>query len=177
MNNRSKPWWILGLFLPIVGFILFFIWNKKNHQNAVSVLIGSFIGLIIVLFSLIVILSPSKDISNSRSVDEWINDVETSSESVVTVFGASYCSHCQEYKPVITALANKYKFNLYFYEVDLLEESEYKKLLHTYEISDFEGSVTFTFIMKNKEYVAYTEGYAGEQVIIDFLKSNGIIEN
>ena len=114
-----------------------------------------------------------------RNVDDWYNDIMNKKE-VLTVYGASYCSHCQEYYPVISKIANKYNINLYFFEVDTLnkENSEaYDKLMNSFEISDYDGSVPFTYIMRDGQYVTSTTGFANRDLTMNFLKENKVIEN
>lgn len=142
--------------------------------------IGLIIGIVLIVLSIVVISFNGKIPDYKiKSVDDWYNDIESGKE-VLTVFGASYCSHCQEYYPIISKLANKYKVNLYFFEIDNLEKenkSAYDKLMNSYEIKDFSGSVPFTFIMKNKNYINYTSGFVSRDFTIDFLKQNSLIKN
>ena len=175
MKNKTRPWWILGLFLPVVGIILYFVWKKNKKYDAKNVLTGSIIGIVIALFGLLIYLSPSSDLEK-HTVADWYEDVKANKE-VVTVIGASYCSHCQEYKPVITALAKKYNFKLYFFEVDQLSKKEQAVLMYTYELTDYKDEVPFTFIVKNDEYTTSTGGFVSEENTLNFLKENGIIKN
>lgn len=142
--------------------------------------IGLIIGVVIIVLGIVVISMNSK-IPNykEKSVDDWYNDIMNKKE-VLTVYGASYCSHCQEYYPVISKIANKYNINLYFFEVDTLnkENSEaYDKLMNSFEISDYDGSVPFTYIMRDGQYVTSTTGFANRDLTMNFLKENKVIEN
>ena len=75
--------------------------NKKYY--------GMIIGISIIVLGFIIIALNGKTVDyKSRSVDDWYNDVMNKKE-VLTIYGASYCSHCQEYYPVISKLASKYK--------------------------------------------------------------------
>ena len=142
--------------------------------------IGLIVGIIIVVLGVVVISLNSKMPDyKAKSVDEWYNDVINNKE-VLTIYGASYCSHCQEYYPVISKIANKYDINLYFFEVDELQKNDpaaYDKLMNSFEIKDYKGSVPFTFIMRDGKYVNSTTGFATRELSIEFLKENGIIKN
>ncbi len=58
------------------------------------------------------------------------NKIINSKEVVMTVFGRSNCSWCQDYKPVYNDIANKYKFKVYVFESDLYNDKEYKKVMN-----------------------------------------------
>ena len=142
--------------------------------------IGIIIGILIVVLGIVVISLNSK-VPNykERSIDDWYNDIINNKE-VITIYGASYCSHCHDYYPVISKLAVKYDLNLYFFEVDTLRESDpegYDKLMNSFDISEYDGSVPFTYIMRNGLYVTSTTGFANRDLTVKFLKENGVIKN
>ena len=146
---------------------------KKSHIILIVFLVVFLLGIVVISLN-----SQTPDYKN-RSVDDWYNDVMSGKE-VITVYGASYCSHCQDYYPVITKLAKKYDLNLYFFEVDTLSKEDpdaYDVLMNSFEITDYKESVPFTYIMKYKEYKAYTEGYLSREYTLNFLKDNGVIKD
>jgi thiol-disulfide isomerase/thioredoxin len=148
---------------------------KKN--NIIFVIIGLFV---IIVFGIVVISLNGKVINyKERSVDDWYNDI-TNNKEVLTVFGASYCSHCQEYYPVISKLASKYDINLYFFEIDTLQKQDsdaYSKLMNSFEISEFTGSVPFSFTIENNKIKNYRSGYMSRDDTISFLKEWSFIKN
>lgn len=46
-QEGSVGWGVLGFFVPIVGLILFLVWNDKDPQNARYAGIGALIGFIL----------------------------------------------------------------------------------------------------------------------------------
>lgn len=54
-NDKAGAWWLLGLFFPLIGIILFFVWKKETPKKAKSCLIGSIVsvGLSVILGILI----------------------------------------------------------------------------------------------------------------------------
>lgn len=142
--------------------------------------IGIIIGIIIVILGVIVIsLNSQMPDYKERTVEDWYNDIINNKE-VLTIYGASYCSHCQEYYPVISKLANKYNINLYFFEVDTIREKDkdaYDKLMNSFELSDYDGNVPYTYIMRDGNFVNSTVGFANRDLTVNFLTENGIIKN
>ena len=146
---------------------------KKEH-------VGIIIGIVLIIIGIVIIALNGRTIDyKNRSVDDWYRDI-SNGKTVITVYGASYCSHCHDYYPVIQKLATKYDLNLYFFEVDTLKSEDnasYDKLMNSFEVKDYTGSVPFTFIMSGGDYKAYTEGFVSRDYTVNFLKTNGIIKD
>ena len=168
-NKKEFPFWIIGLIIPIVGFILYFV--LKGNNKSKKLLVSSIVSLSVYSLILLAIINTVPE----RTVDEWYNDINSGKE-VITVIGLTTCSHCQEYKPVIQSLSKKYNFNLYFFEVDTLPEKEKDILFNTIELKDYDNHVPFTFIVRSKEYVTGVVGYNGRDSIKEFLKEYEIIK-
>ncbi len=180
LNNKGKKDFkkylsILGLIIPIIGFILYFIYRKNDKKLSLNILKFSIIGFCIYCIILLA-FSQKNNYVQEPIVDNWYKDVK-SGEQVVTIIGTTFCPHCQEYKPVITALAKKYKFKLYFFESDILSKEDLDKLVNTYDLVDFDDYVPFTFIIKNDKYVTGKAGFANKESSIDYLKEFGVIKN
>ena len=142
--------------------------------------IGIIVGLLIVVLGIVVIsLNSQTPNYKERSVDDWYNDIKANKE-VITIYGASYCSHCQEYYPVISKIANKYKLNVYFFEVDEIQKADneaYDKLMNSFELSNYTGSVPYTYIMRNGQLVNSDTGFVSRDYTMNFLKENGVIKD
>ena len=173
-KNISILWWLLGVILPPVGIILYFVNKKKDKLKSKELLMGSIVGLIIYLFAILIIFTRVPE--DNRTVNDWHSDVNKGGV-VVTVIGASYCSHCQEYKPIIRKLSKKYDFNMYFFESDILEQDKQDILYNSFELPEFNGYVPYTVIFKDGKPIASTTGFADKETTINFLKENGVIKN
>ena len=173
--KKNNYLWIVGLLLPLVGLILIFTVFRKNKDAKSNLLVGVIVGFCLSAFALLA-FSQRYSPYIVRSVDEWYKDV-SSGNTVVTVFGASYCSHCKEYKPVLFKIAKKYDLNLYYFQVDTMDQNDFNKLTTSFEIKDYTGSVPFTFVMKKGEYVGYDVGFQDEETTIEFFKNQGLIKN
>ena len=167
-NSFKFPLWIISLLLPPIGVVLYFI-KKKDKKESKSILTSFIIGFCIYSFILLGILNSTPE----KTVSEWYNDVQNN-ETIVTVIGLTTCSHCQELKPVITRLSKKYKFNLYFFEVDTLSTEESDILYNTLDLKDYDEHVPFIFIVKDKEYANGTVGYSTQASLETYLMDNDI---
>lgn len=177
MNKKEKkkfPLWIVGFLCPLAGIIFYFIFRKSKKKESDRILVASIIGFVIFLFVELVINSHN-NITKEVTVENWYNDV-TTGKQVVTVIGSTTCPHCQEYKPVITALANKNKFNLYFFEIDTLSEEDANTLTTTYELDEYDGHVPYTFIINNNAVVSHAIGFKDRSATIDYLKDTKVIK-
>jgi len=173
MKKLAILWWILGLICPPIGIILYFVFKKKDKEKSNNLIKGSILGLCVYSLFILYLGTHSSDYFN-RTVDEWYKDV-SSNNTVVTVIGASYCSHCQEYKPYITSLAKKKNINLYFYEIDTMKEADVNKLENSFDLAGYSGSVPFTVIFKDGKALATHEGFESNVMLYDFFKENGIV--
>lgn len=136
------------------------------------------VGLLVILFiSLSVIIGDIK-VKVSDNIEDWIKDTKKD-EYVVTVWGSSTCHNCANHKPVMEKLQKEYGFKLYWFELDVLNKQkpdDYRALVNEYNIEDYAGSVPFTFVMKNGEYLGNLLGAQGEERVIEFLKEKNVIE-
>lgn len=145
--------------------------EKGSKKPLIIVLIGLIAFFII---SLVLPGASTPKEAKESTLTDWLND--TASNTVVTVIASSTCPHCQEYRPVITQLSIDNNFKLYFFEIDQLSSDDQQKLVSTFELSDYEGAVPYTFIVKDGEVVATTTGYADENSTKSFLKKYGILK-
>ena len=86
------------------------------------------------------------------------------------------CSHCQDYKPKLKKVGYKYKIDIYYIDVDLLNDDELKMFKNTVS---FDGSTPITIFFKNgeeKTTATRIEGDVSEEKLINKLKTNGFIE-
>jgi len=71
-DTGSFGWAVLGFFFPIVGIVLFAIWNKTKPNDAKKSLIGAIVGFVVpiimffifVMFALLVVVRLPDEINN-----------------------------------------------------------------------------------------------------------------
>lgn len=174
MKKKEIFIWIISLIIPVIGIVLYFVFKNKDKKLKSSAVKGCIVGFSIYSIFILYIATHGTNYIN-RNIDEWYEDVN-SGKLVVTIFGASYCQHCQAYKPVIQKLARKNNIDLYFYEMDTLSEEDNERLNNSFNVGEYDG-YPYTFIMKNKELVDSYVGYQFESDIVTFLSQYMTIKN
>lgn len=175
-TKKFHSWWIIGLLIPFVGIILYYINKGMNKESRSNLLTATIIGFCVWLFVGLSFLISVNEPAPAKEyvVSEWLADTKNN-ETVVTVMGMTTCGYCQKYKPIIEKLSSSKGFNLYFFETDTLSQEDLDVLEKTYEFKEFEGYVPFTFIVKNGEVIAEKTGLQERDELIQFLKSNEVI--
>lgn len=97
-------------------------------------------------------------------------------EDFVLCVSRTTCIHCQDYKPKLKKVGYKYKIDIYYIDVDLLNDDELKMFKNTVS---FDGSTPITIFFKNgeeKTTATRIEGDVSEEKLISKLKTNGFIK-
>ena len=192
-KNKDLGWlWILlGIILPPVGIILYFVWKNKRKQDALKAGKAGLAALCVWLFvGMSFILTDNGDNNNkdestelktvdvklaSDTIKNWYNDLN-SGRGVVTVIASSTCPHYKNYKPIITEVCEKENIKLYFFESDELSEDDYTILTNSINLKNYEGYVPYTFIVKDRNFVLDHTGEQDETATRDMLKEAGLLE-
>ncbi len=191
-KNKDLGWlWILlGIVLPPVGIILYFVWKNKRKQDALKAGKAGLAALCVWLFiGMSFILSDkgggvnndSTELKNvdvklaSDTIKNWYNDLN-SGAGVVTVIASSTCPHCKNYKPIITDVCEKENIKLYFFESDELSEDDYTILTNSINLKNYEGYVPYTFIVKDRNFVLDHTGEQDETSTREMLTNAGLLQ-
>ena len=116
----------------------------------------------------------SKSYFNEIKYEELVKKIENK-ESFVVLISQTTCTHCISYKPKLESVANEYKIEVYYIDVDLLSE-EQEKILKTY--ISYSSTPSTVFIKNGEETSAATRINGDVQMrdtIIKKFKSNGFI--
>ncbi len=116
-----------------------------------------------------------KDKFISLSYEEVINKVNNN-ESFVLCVSASDCIHCQDYKPKLKTIANKYNIDIFYTDVDTFSEENYERFKTEFS---FDGSTPTTIFFNDgeeKTTATRIEGDVSTEKIINKLKKNGFIK-
>ena len=111
-----------------------------------------------------------------------------SDTTTMAVFGRNSCSWCNKYKPVYNAIAEKYNIDIYYFDSDNYNSSDYEKIINMdltvpskcsstgeeFKLSDGFGT-PLTLFTKNGKIVDCISGYKDRASLIEILKENEII--
>ena len=141
--------------------------NKKNIIMLVTICVLG-VGIGYLLFN-----------SNNNLIKLDYSDLENkieNKEDFVVCISRTTCSHCNDYKPKLKKIANKYKINIYYTDIDKYSKTELEKFNN---LISFDGSTPVTIFIKNgeeKTTATRIEGDVSTDKIIDKLKKNGFID-
>lgn len=141
---------------------------KKNK----SIIIIISVILIIVILAMFIFRKNNLISLNYNDIMEKINN----KESFVLCISRTNCSHCNDYKPKLKKVANKYDVKIYYTDVDLFDDKDYDKFKTDFSFDG--GTPTTIFIINGEEKTTATrvEGDVSTEKIINKLKKNGFIE-
>lgn len=137
--------------------------------------------MILVIFCLLILAGAviadrimGKSYFNEISFNDIMEKIENK-EDVVLLISQTTCSHCISYKPKLRDVANKYKLNIYYIDVDLLDEDELKELKSKV---NYTGTPVTVFLKNGEEKTAANRinGDASKDKIVKKLKNNGFID-
>ena len=143
-----------------------------STKKKVMILVS--ICLVILVGAVIADRMMGKSYFNEISFNDIMEKIENK-EDVVLLISQTTCSHCISYKPKLKDVANKYKLNIYYIDVDLLNEDEAKELKSKVNYS----STPVTVFLKNGEEKTAANrinGDASKDKIVKKLKNNGFID-
>lgn len=132
------------------------------------------ITIILITILTITIIYANKSNLIELNYEEIIEKVNNK-ESFILCISASYCSHCQSYKPKLEKIANKYNIIIYYTDIDKLRKEEYEEFKIKFS---FDGSTPTTIFFKEgeeKTTATRIEGDTQIEKIINKLKQNGFI--
>lgn len=107
-----------------------------------------------------------------------------SDKVTMSVFGRESCSYCNLFMPVYNAIAEKYELDVYYFDSDNYDASEYKKIVNLnltvpskcssqgveFKLSDGFGT-PLTIFTKSGKVVDCISGYVNRSALIEKLKT------
>lgn len=140
-----------------------------------KIIILCVVALILLVGALVADKIISKNYFNEITYQEIITKMNNKDNFVLCITQTT-CSHCISYKPKLEKVANKYKVDTYYIEVDLLQEDEKKELSKYITISG--GTPSTIFIKEGTEKTSANRinGDVSTTKIVQKLQQHGFIE-
>lgn len=92
--------------------------------------------------------------------------------------GSATCGYCTKFKPVLAEVANDYDVNLYYIDLYNADQEDLQTLYSSDEyFTTEEWGTPLNFLMKNGQRIAVLSGYNEYDSVIEFFKTNGVINN
>lgn len=132
--------------------------------------------LLIIIISILIINylnTPKKGEFKEITYNE-IQEKLNNKESFVLVISQSTCSNCATYKPKVKIIAEDYGLNIFYIDIDLLENKD--EVLKELKLS---GSTPTTLFIQNgeeKSMLNRLEGDLSSKTVIKKLQELGFIE-
>lgn len=145
-----------------------------NVKKKVIILVSVCIVVLIGAFIADKVLG--KSYLNEIKYDKLIEKIDNK-ENMILLISQTDCTHCISYKPKLEKVANEYKINIYYIDIDLLSEDNYNNL--NSRISFATAGTPLTVFLKNGEETTAAnriKGDASREKIERKLKSNGFID-
>ena len=132
--------------------------------------------ILIFIFSLILVIIMLSDKNNFISLNyQDIKQKIANKESFVLCITATDCIHCQDFKPKLEQVANKYDINIYYTEYDLFNENDYNNFKKDFSLDGSTPTTIFFIDGQEKTTATRIYGDVSTDKIINKLKKNGFI--
>jgi len=98
-------------------------------------------------------------------------------EDFVIVLSQTTCSHCADYKPILTTVAKKHNITIYYLDYNTYEENTANEIIKFF---NFDGGTPTTFFFKDGKETSVMNRLSGavsESKVIANLKKLEYIEN
>lgn len=104
-----------------------------------------------------------------------IIDKVNNKDSFILCVTATDCIHCEQFKPKLKKISNKYNIQIFFTDVSTYSDDEYSEFKSKFS---FDGGTPVTILIKDgeeKTTATRIEGNVSNEKIISKLKKNGFI--
>ena len=153
--------------------LLYLLGDSMKLKKKIIILCS--VALILLVGAIIVDKIVSENYFSSITYQEVITKMDHK-ENFVLCISQTTCNHCQSYKPKLEKVANKYKVNICYIDIDLLDDEEQKKFSKYVNING--GTPSTVFIKGGEEKTAANRinGDVSTDKIIQKLEKHGFIK-
>lgn len=146
-----------------------------NNKNKIRLMAGiAFLALIILVGIYIKYSNDNKEYLVGIGYDEILDKIDKK-ENFVLCVSSTTCSHCAQFKPKLKEVANQYKVELYYTDVDKYSDEDKKEFDNVYNVS---GTPTTLIFIDGKEVsvMSRIEGDVSKDKIINTLNKYEFIK-
>jgi predicted bacteriocin transport accessory protein len=122
-------------------------------------------------------ITEDENVFNEINVDQLV-DIFKGNELSIVYIARPDCSHCQDFKPIITEVTKQYNLKINYININTLdtqEKQEKYKSIHGYLY--WNGFSTPTIlVVKDGAIYDVNSGYVEKDVLVNFLTKNGFIK-
>ena len=115
----------------------------KNKKNIIMIIVICLLGVGIGYL----LFNSSDNGLVELNYNELATKIENKEDFVVCI-SRTTCSHCDDYKPKLRKVANKYKINIYYTDIDKYNKTDLEKFN---KLISFDGGTPVTIFIKNVE--------------------------
>lgn len=144
---------------------------KKNNILILGII---FTILVIVFLFLVKVDNPNLNLVQIKYA-ELIEKVENE-EDFILIVSRSTCSHCEEYKPKVSAIAHDNNIKVYYIDFDLENKKNQEKFLDEFNQTGETPITVFFKGGKETSVLNRIEGTVDSNVITEKFKKMGFIK-
>ena len=100
-----------------------FVKKEEKKNNILNAII---IGVIVLIVGAFLIIVSNKSVNRiiKLTYTDYQEKIKEDTD-IVVYYGRVGCSHCQQYKPIVSLVADEYDLVVYYVDIDTLSEEEY----------------------------------------------------
>lgn len=140
-----------------------------------KIFILALIILFILILTLVIYNINNKSRLHELTTDKVIEKINNK-ENFILCISATYCDHCNSYKPKLKKISKKYKIDIYYIDYDKYDSKKQEEFRN---YISFDGSTPVTIFIhegEEKTTVNRINGNVNEKKIIEKFKNNGFIK-
>ncbi len=110
----------------------------------------------------------------NNALIEEINTLLNDDNRDLLVLGSSTCPWCEQFVPVLEAVAAETTLNYLYVELDKESQATYFKILDILNIADF--GVPYSLVVVDGQIISELSGYRDEEGLLEYLRAEEVIE-
>lgn len=145
---------VVGIILVVIGFFAYS--NKTTTSSEVE--------------------APSTEAGIQSITYKQYEYLLDQNKEFILFIGATGCSWCEKFTPVVTDVTEKYNLTVYYLDISKLSSNQYNSLVSSNDwLSSNEWGTPTTLILSKNNTRDVLSGYTEESELVNFFQTNGFI--